>query len=95
MRTADYPWGPWSLPTIIFHPWEDNALGSYMHVSWEYAVMDSVHDPGREYEWGIEYGSYQYGMFATGDSATTTIYFNMSTWNPYTVVLMKTILQKL
>jgi hypothetical protein len=31
---------------------------------------------------------------ATGNNSSTTIYFTMSTWNPYTVVLMKATLSK-
>jgi hypothetical protein len=48
-----------------------------------------VHDPGRENEWGGEYGPYQFETLAKGDSSKTTIYYTLSTWNPYTVVLMK------
>ena len=48
----------------------------------------------RENEWGGEYGPYQFGRLATGDAASTTIYFTMSTWNPYTVVLMKATLRR-
>ena len=51
---------------------------------------DSVHDPGRQYEFGSEYGPYQFEELATGiEDVNATIYFAMSTWNPYTVVLMK------
>ena len=45
----------------------------------------------RTHEWGGEYAPYQYRHWAKGDEAagSTTIYFNMSTWNPYQVVLME------
>ncbi|NOZ60657.1 MAG: DUF4185 domain-containing protein [Calditrichaeota bacterium] len=91
-RYADYPWGPWSEAKLIFDPWEDNGYGHFIHVSWQHENVDSVHDPGRENEWGGAYGPYQFEDLATGDSTSTTIYFTMSTWNPYTVVLMKAIL---
>jgi hypothetical protein len=65
-----------------------------MHASWEDRRCDSVHDPGRENDWGGEYGPYQFEHLATGDDQATTIYFTMSTWNPYTVVLMKAGLRK-
>ena len=94
MRTADQPWGPWSEPQIIFHPWDDNGYCHFMHTSWEQQQCDNVHDPNRENEWGGEYGPYQFEDLAIGDETTTTIYFTMSTWNPYTVVLMKATLQK-
>jgi hypothetical protein len=94
MRTADQAWGPWSEPQIIFHPWSDKGYCHFMHTNWEFQKCDNVHDPGRENVWGGEYGPYQFDGLAVGDDCTTTIYFTMSTWNPYTVVLMKATLQK-
>lgn len=94
MRTADQPWGPWSEPQVLFQPWDDSGYGHFIHVSWQYRNCDSVHDPGRENVWGGEYGPYQFEDLAVGNETTTTIYFTMSTWNPYTVVLMKATLQK-
>lgn len=98
MRTAEFPWGPWSEAQAIFRPWEDNGYCHFMHTSWEFRQCDNVMEPAdRKNEWGGEYGPYQYRHFATGDEAigTTTIYFNMSTWNPYQVVLMKASLKKM
>ncbi len=89
MRTADKPWGPWSEPQIIFHPWNDNGYCHFMHAGFPHEKCDEVSDPGREKEYGGEYGPYQFEDFATGGGSSTTIYFTMSTWNPYTVVLMK------
>ena len=89
LRTASNPWGPWSSPVILFHPWDDNGYCHFIHVNWEFRNCDQVHDPGRENEWGGEYGPYQFEDLAIGTSTQTTIYFTMSTWNPYTVVLMK------
>jgi hypothetical protein len=94
LRTAEYPWGPWTEPQILFHPWDDGGYCHYIHVNWDFDNCDSVHDPGREYEWGGEYGPYQFENFAAGDNQSTTIYFTMSTWNPYTVVLMKARLRR-
>lgn len=94
MRTADAPSGPWTQSQIIFHPWDDDGYCHFMHASWQDRNCDSVHDPGRENDWGGEYGPYQFEHLATGDDQATTIYFTMSTWNPYTVVLMKAGLRK-
>ena len=93
MRTADRPWGPWSEPQIIFQPWNDNGYCHFMHAGYPHEKCDEVSDPGRDKEWGGEYGPYQFENFATGTSSSTTIYFTMSTWNPYTVVLMKAVLR--
>ncbi|RMF60607.1 MAG: DUF4185 domain-containing protein [Calditrichaeota bacterium] len=92
-RTADQPWGPWSFTQVLFDPWVDNGYCHFMHTSWQFKHCDDVHDPGRENEWGGEYGPYQFEDLATGTDSTTTIYFTMSTWNPYTVVLMKSTLK--
>lgn len=94
MRTADQPWGPWSEPQTIFDPWRDNGYCHFMHTNWEFRKCDSVHDENRENEWGGEYGPYQFEDLAIGEDSTTTIYFSMSTWNPYTIVLMKATLKK-
>ncbi len=94
MRTADKPWGPWSEPQIIFHPWDDNGYCHFMHAGFPHEKCDEVSDPKREKEWGGEYGPYQFEDLTVGGGSTTTIYFTMSTWNPYTVVLMKATLQK-
>ena len=91
-RTADEPWGPWSESQLLFDPWLDNGYCHFIHVSWQFRQCDFVHDPGRENEWGGEYGPYQFEGFATGNDSTTTIYYTLSTWNPYTVLLMKSTL---
>lgn len=95
LRTADQPWGPWSPPQVIFDPWADNGYGHFIHVSWKINRRDNVFDPKRENESGGEYGPYQFAELATGVAGTTTIYFTMSTWNPYTVVLMKATLREI
>lgn len=92
MRTAEFPWGPWSNAQVIFRPWEDKGYCHFIHTSWEFSKCDNVMEPAnRTNEWGGEYGPYQYRHWAKGDETTgsTTIYFNMSTWNPYQVVLME------
>ena len=88
-RTADQPWGPWSDPQVLFEPWADGGYCEFMHTSWTFQNCESVHDPGRENDWGGEYGPYMFDDLATGTNGRTTIYFTLSTWNPYTVVLMK------
>ena len=91
-RSADFPWGPWSETQLIFEPWEDQGYCHFMHVNWQFRNCDQVHDPGRENEWGGEYGPYQFEHFASGNENSTTIYYTLSTWNPYTVVLMRSTL---
>lgn len=90
MRVADNPWGPWSPGLVIFNPAKvsdggDGGYGSYMHIPGQ----DNLSDPGRESEWGGEYGPYIIPSFTTGDPGSCHIYYTMSTWNPYQVVLMR------
>lgn len=92
-RTADYPWGSWSSPFVIFDPWADSGYCNFIHTDWNFKKCDSVQDAGREYEWGGEYAPYQFEDFAIGNATETTIYYTMSTWNPYTSVLMKSTLK--
>ena len=88
-RTADKPWGPWSAPGILFDPVEDQGYCHFMHVSYLDNICDTAFDPNRENESGGEYGPYQIAPFAKAIPNGSSIYFTMSTWNPYTVVLMR------
>lgn len=89
MRTAQQPWGAWSNPHVIFDPWRDGGYGNFMHVPFNFERRDWVHDPGRELEWGGEYGPYLIPRFTTGDASRCTLYYTLSIWNPYAVVIMR------
>lgn len=93
-RTADNAWGPWSAPLVIFEPWGDGGYCNFMHADWRTIVCDTVQDLNKNNEWGGEYGPYQFEDFAIGDSTQTTIYYTLSTWNPYTSILMKSKLKR-
>lgn len=94
IRTAKNPWGPWSWPQTLFHPWTDGGYCHFMHITWDYMNCDDNYDViSGPYVSGGEYGPYQFEDHATGDADSTTIYFTMSTWNPYTSILMKTTLE--
>lgn len=91
MRSAKTPWGPWSDATVIFDPWRDQAYGKFMHAPAKPAQRDDgLSDPRREREYGGEYGPYLMARFTTGDAGKCRVYFTMSTWNPYQVVVMQT-----
>ena len=90
MRAAEQPWGPWSNGTVVFEPWKDGGYGHFMHISAKFKdKKDSLSDPKREDEWGGEYGPYMMARFATGADGECRIYYTMSTWNPYQVVVMR------
>lgn len=100
-RFASQPWGPWSAPVevlaggdpavapplagtqyaangILFHP---SCAGSSCVAS----------DPNRATEPGRLYGASIIDAWTTARSGgATDLYWNVSTWNPYQVVLMRT-----
>jgi hypothetical protein len=92
MRSAAAPWGPWSDGQVLFDSWRDHGYGQFMHVSSDFKTdkRDALSDPGREAEWGGEYGPYIMARYTTGGAGTCRLYFTMSTWNPYQVVVMQT-----
>lgn len=91
MRSAPDPWGPWSDVQIIFHPWKDKGYGHFMHKpDWLAREKDGLEDPGRANTWGGEYGPYIMARYTTGNANGCRIYYTMSTWNPYQVVVMRT-----
>lgn len=92
MRSAQTPWGPWSKGEMIFDPWRDHGYGNFMHVPATYKAgkSDAVNDPGRGADWGGEYGPYLMARFTTGGARGCRLFYTMSTWNPYAVVVMQT-----
>ncbi len=92
-RVADDPWGAWSATEVLFNPMKDNGYCAFIHMSYAQRFCDLVSDWGRENDWGGEYAPHVISRFTTGDANQTTIYFLMSMWNPYNVVLMKSVLQ--
>jgi len=92
LRSAATPWGPWSEGEVIFDPWRDHGYGTFMHIpnTFKAKKSDSVNDPWRDNEWGGEYGPYVIARFTTGNARGCRIFYTMSTWNPYAVVVMQT-----
>ncbi|HYF99870.1 MAG TPA: DUF4185 domain-containing protein [Candidatus Saccharimonadales bacterium] len=92
VKTADKPWGPWSPSKIVFD--NSDAYGHFMHKP----GLDILHDKDRDhetnpYDVGYAYGPYQIAPYSTGIRGRyTKIYFTLSTWNPYQVVQMSSIL---
>ncbi|MDQ2688178.1 MAG: DUF4185 domain-containing protein, partial [Armatimonadota bacterium] len=92
MRSASAPWGPWSEGEVIFEPWRDGGYGHFMHIpaNFQGDTHDTVNDPRRKNEWGGEYGPYIMGRFTTGIPGQCRLFYTMSTWNPYQVIVMQT-----
>ena len=94
MRSTAGPSGPWSEGVVIFEPWRDAGFGQVMHISAKASKeTDALSDPKRDNVEGAEYGPYVMGRFTSGSDGTCRIYYTMSTWNPYQVVVMRSDLQ--
>lgn len=92
-RYSSTPWGPWSDPQVIFDPRRDGGYGHFIH---DPAIVpdDGLDGPtignaDPHSTAGGEYAPYVLERFTRTDGNTLTIYYVMSTWNPYTVVLMR------
>jgi hypothetical protein len=89
-RVADKPWGPWSVNNLIYNPRTEDGLGEFIHQA---GTDDGLSDPDAEAVSGGPYGPYIISRYTQGTAGrTTTIYWVMSTWNPYNTVLMKSTL---
>lgn len=93
LRYAPAPWGPWSDPQIIFNGTRDGAVGKYIYspaAPGQLAAgpVISGEDPTRVH--GGPYAPYPIERFTQLQGDTLTLHFLLSTWNPYTVVRMRT-----
>ncbi len=89
------PWGPWSEPQIIFNAMRDGAIGKFIHnpraipddglagpvIGKGQANPRAVH--------GGAYAPYMVERWTKVKGSELSIYYTLSTWNPYVVVLMK------
>ena len=93
-RVSRLPWGPWSDPVLVFDPrWSGLGYGAFMHEVKD--EPDGLSDPGREGEWGGEYGPYVIDRYTRASSdRDAAVYFVMSTWNPYNTVEMRAVLRR-
>lgn len=89
-RVAPAPWGPWSAPSQVFDGVDDNAYCRYMHNppngpgAW---CHDNLDEAGNQT--GAEYAPYVLPRYTTANpDGSASIYYMMSTWNPYQAVVM-------
>ena len=87
-RYATAPWGPWSAPTDIFQPEVDEAWCRYMHTKPTPKCIDGAGGDNGDAH-GDPYGPYVLSRFTRATPQGAEIYFLMSTWNPYQVVIMR------
>jgi hypothetical protein len=103
MRYADHPWGPWSAPLQVLKGSEADgsaaSLPSAPRGILRRPDCTSPDCPPHESFYGADERGFLYGSNiiepwtrATPDGAD--LYWNVSTWDPYQVVLLKTSLRR-
>jgi Domain of unknown function (DUF4185) len=91
LRSAPSPWGPWSAPQSILRGGAD--LPAFVHRPGRAdgvagpVIVEGRPDP--ETVAGGAYAPYAIERFAKLEGDTLSIYYLLSTWNPYVVVLMR------
>ena len=90
---ASEPWGPWQRPQLIFNATRDGAAGTYIHDP-RISPSDRLtgptigaNDPVTTA--GGPYAPYMIERFTRVAGRTLSIYYTLSTWNPYTIVMMR------
>jgi hypothetical protein len=89
------PWGPWAEPQIVFNAVRDGALGTFIHNP--RAVPDDglagpVIGKGQANPAGVHggaYAPYVVERWTKVRDSELDLYYVLSTWNPYVIVLMK------
>ena len=98
LRTARRPWGPWSQPIVMFDATTaDSGYGVTQHRSTgggknpDDGLAEPDHLFGRDV-FGGEYGPYLIPRFFRWEGGRLSIVYAHSSWNPYKVHLMRTVL---
>ncbi len=96
---ARTPWGPWSEPQVIFNAVRDGALGKFIHdprSSPDDGLAGPVIGKGKADPAAVHggaYAPYVVERWTKLHGSELDLYYLLSTWNPYVVVLMKSRLQ--
>jgi hypothetical protein len=90
-RVAEKPWGPWSGPAVLFDAVADAGTCYFLHGDSDCGPATDPFCPVAGSPGGV-YAPYIIPRYTRGGPQNTTIYYVMSTWNPYQVVLMKSTL---
>jgi len=90
---AKDPWGPWAEPQLIFNQRRDGANGKFVHDP-SITPNDGLNGPtigpnDPRTTPGGSYAPYMIERFTRVSGSTLSIYYALSTWNPYTIVLMR------
>jgi hypothetical protein len=98
-RTAAAPWGPWSASTVILHPERDGAPCRIVMIPEGCGNQERYHDRNKPVPGGL-YAPFVLDRYTTAlppsllGSRRAMIYWLLSTWSPYQVVVMRTTLEQ-
>ncbi|MBK7876041.1 MAG: DUF4185 domain-containing protein [Planctomycetes bacterium] len=91
LHAARDPRGPWSAPLVIFDPERDRGYGYFLHRKTSAAGFDDgLSEPGREEDFGGEYGPYLVPRWSSETEAGVELVYTLSSWNPYQVHVLRT-----
>jgi len=93
------PWGPWSTPQLLFNAQRDGALGKFIHdpgIQPSDGLAGPVIGKGQRNPGEVHGGNYAPYMVESWtkirrlspNNSELDLYYVLSTWNPYVVVLM-------
>jgi hypothetical protein len=93
------PWGPWSTPQLIFNASRDHAIGRFIHDPQSRpddglagpVIGKGQSDPGAVH--GGSYAPYVVEPWTRTHGKDLSLFYVLSTWNPYVVVLMQSHLE--
>jgi hypothetical protein len=97
-RAAPAPWGPWSAPTTILSPDRDGAPCRLIMTDRGCGNQERYHDRSKPVPGGF-YAPFVLDRYTTAVAPTVlggrraTIYWLLSVWSPYQVVVMRTTLE--
>lgn len=89
------PWGPWSEPQVVFSEIRDGALGKFIHdphISPDDGLAGPVIGQGQANPNAVQgggYAPYVVERWTKMQGSELDLYYTLSTWNPYVVMLMK------
>jgi len=88
LRTSQTPWGPWSQRRAVFD-WGRDGLGKFIHRhNSDDELGDFIFD-AQSSGGGGAYAPYQLPHHSRLTMEGVALYYVLSTWNPYQVVLMR------
>lgn len=93
MRSSPSPTGPWLPAGVLFDPRKDTAAGQFIYMPGRPGA-DAIGDPNRSDKPGGEYGPFVMERYTTCAGDGCRLFYTMSTWNPYQVMVMQSDVRK-